>query len=70
MVLKRRHLAKAFTWRVCATLTTIIIAAIVVGDIKVGLLIGPLDFVIKIALYFFHERLWMRTRFGVNDEKH
>ncbi len=69
MVLKRRHIAKSITWRILATCVTMIIAIIVTGDIKVSLLIGPLDFAIKIVMYFFHERLWMKTKFGVNDEK-
>ncbi len=53
-VLPRRHLAKAITWRVIASLTTFIIGWQVTGDLNFGMVIGAVDVVIKIALYYFH----------------
>ena len=37
---KKRHLAKTITWRITATLTTMIIAWIVSGDPMTGLTVG------------------------------
>lgn len=65
MIQKRRHLAKAFTWRICVTCVIILAAILVTGDIKIGLLLGPIDFFVKIMLYFFHERLWLKIKFGI-----
>lgn len=65
-VLKRRHLAKAITWRICATTITILITIIVTGNVKIGLIVGPIDVVIKLVLYYIHERCWLRTKFGIN----
>ena len=70
-VLPRRHIAKAFTWRIIASITTFIIGWAVTGDMNFGMAIGATDVVIKIALYYFHERFWYRFKFGViKDGKH
>ena len=66
----KRHLAKAFTWRVVASLTTFIIGWIVTGDLNFGMAIGAADVVIKIILYYLHERVWYHSQFGiVHDEE-
>ncbi len=60
----QRHIAKAITWRVVASLTTFFLGWIVTGNIDFGLIIGASDAIIKIILYYFHERLWHRSKFG------
>ena len=69
-VLPRRHLAKAITWRIVASLTTFVIGWVVTGDLNFGMAIGAADVLIKIALYYFHERLWYHSRFGIVDDGH
>jgi uncharacterized membrane protein len=64
----KRHLAKAFTWRIIASLTTFAIGWAVTGDMHFGAAIGGFDVVIKIALYYFHERIWYHSRYGVVNE--
>ncbi len=61
----QRHLAKALTWRVIASLTTFVIGWIVTGNLDFGMAIGFADVVIKIGLYYFHERAWYHFQFGV-----
>lgn len=34
-----------------------------------GIAIGAVDIIIKIALYYFYERIWYHFRFGVVTEK-
>ena len=63
---KKRHLAKTFTWRVTATLTTMVIAWIVSGDPLTGLAVGGMEFFIKIPIYYLHERTWYKSNFGLN----
>jgi uncharacterized membrane protein len=65
-VSKSRHLAKAVTWRIIASITTAIIAygfglpPKAVGGVFIA------DLVIKFVLYYAHERLWYNhIRFGV-----
>jgi uncharacterized membrane protein len=69
-VLPRRHLAKAITWRVVASITTFTIGWVVTGDLNFGMAIGAADVIIKIALYYFHERLWYHSKFGIIDDGH
>ncbi len=55
-----RTLVKTFSWRVFATLTTVLIAwAVTEGGILGALRIGALDFGVKFVAYFAHERLWL-----------
>lgn len=64
MVQKRRHLAKAITWRLSATAITALVTLIVTGHIALALTIGSVDFVIKFGWYYLHERLWYRCKWG------
>ncbi len=68
MVLKRRHVLKAITWRICATTITVVISILVTKDIKIGLIVGPIDLVIKLILYYWHERVWLCNKFGITLE--
>lgn len=54
-----RSVVKGVSWRFFGTLDTIIIATFVTGDYSKALKIGATELITKIALYYFHERLWM-----------
>ena len=58
---ERRHIIKTFTWRIIATLTTTIIAWIVTGDPMIGLKVGSIEFIIKMFLYYLHEKAWYKV---------
>ncbi len=68
MVERKRHLAKAVTYRVFGSGATAFIAFVATGDAAIGASIGALDSVVKIGLYYVHERLWYRVRWGVRRE--
>ena len=53
-----RSIIKAFSWRVIATLTTGLIAYFITGEIDTAVMIGGIEFVLKIAIYYAHERTW------------
>lgn len=57
-----RSLLKGITWRVLATLTTVVIAWMVIGDVTVALEIGAIEVVAKIFIYYLHERAWQGLR--------
>lgn len=59
-----RSLIKGITWRMLGTLDTIVISYILTGKIKVALSIGGVELFSKIALYYFHERVWEKINFG------
>lgn len=54
-----RSVVKGVSWRFFGTLDTIIIATFVTGDYSKALQIGATELITKIALYYFHERIWM-----------
>lgn len=53
-----RSILKALSWRLVATSTIIIIAYFTTGDVETALEIGAIEFFIKFALYYLHERAW------------
>ena len=55
---RMRSLLKAFSWRILATLTTATIAFFVVGEIVTAAMIGGIEFFLKFAIYYAHERAW------------
>jgi len=43
---------------------TIVVSFFVTGKLELALSIGLVEIVTKMGLYFLHERLWERIRFG------
>jgi uncharacterized membrane protein len=69
-VSKKRHFVKSITWRIIATLTTILLAWIFTKDTSIALKFGAVEVIIKMGLYYFHERIWYKySHFGVKDDK-
>jgi adenylylsulfate kinase len=62
-----RSFAKAASWRVLATLTTILLVYFATGKLTLALSVGSLEVVAKLALYYIHERLWQHFVFGLKD---
>lgn len=60
MISRKRHVAKALTWRVVATTATVFIAWWVTGDWRTGLEVGGIEFFLKMFLYYLHERFWYK----------
>jgi len=66
VVTKRRHLAKAVTWRIIASITTALIAWFFGLPPKAVGMVFVADLIIKFVLYYGHERLWYRyIRYGI-----
>lgn len=61
---RTRSVLKALSWRVVATSTIIVIAYFTTGDIEAALEIGAIEFFIKFALYYLHERAWQMAPRG------
>ena len=69
MVSYKRHLAKTISWRVIGTLDTIILSSIITGSWELGLAIGGIEVITKMALYFLHERFWYKfVKFGLSKK--
>ena len=59
-----RSIAKAVSWRVIGTLDTLIVSYLLTGKVAVAASIASIDFVTKMFLYFFHERIWNKINWG------
>ncbi len=59
-----RTITKALSWRFVATLITFTVAWLVTGKLTFAVEIGIVDTLIKLGVYYFHERLWIRVKFG------
>ncbi len=59
-----RSIAKAVSYRLLGSAATVMIFYFMSGDAKMSLGAGGLDTVVKIGMYFLHERLWERISFG------
>ena len=68
-VSRKRHLAKAVTWRIIASIVTALIAWTFGLPPKAVGFVFVADLVIKFVLYYGHERLWYNyIKFGVNKD--
>ena len=66
MVARKRHLAKAISWRAVGTIDTMLLGWFISGDPMIGIKIGAVELVTKIFLYYAHERAWYKfSKFGV-----
>ncbi len=53
-----RSIVKAVTWRFLATMTTAIIVLCLTGHLGTALLVGSIEVVVKMFVYYIHERVW------------
>ncbi len=59
-----RTMVKAISWRVIATLTTMIIVFLFTRRIILTLGVGLAEVTAKITFYYLHERIWSRISWG------
>ncbi|MCF6268278.1 MAG: DUF2061 domain-containing protein [Melioribacteraceae bacterium] len=60
----KRSLVKTFSWRITGTLDTIVVSYFITGDINTAAAIGVVEVFTKLLLYFLHERIWNRIKYG------
>ncbi|WP_262269333.1 sulfate adenylyltransferase subunit CysN [Microvirga yunnanensis] len=63
---KRRSALKAMSWRVIGSVATVGAAVVLTQDIRLATAIGATEVVTKLVLYYGHERLWARIRYGLS----
>ncbi len=63
---KLRTMIKTITFRIVATLTTILLVYVFYGDLKIAGMIGIIEVVTKLFIYYIHERVWDKIHYGKN----
>jgi len=66
---RKRHIAKTITWRFIGTMDTMLLAWFISGNPLTGLKIGFAEVMTKMILYYFHERVWYKMDFGLDQRK-
>lgn len=61
----KRSLVKTITWRVSATLITMILVLMFVNDLTIALSVGLIETFVKMFAYYVHERIWNRFSWGL-----
>jgi uncharacterized membrane protein len=59
-----RSLAKAISWRFFGNLISFIIIYGLTHDGKLALAASAIELVVKIVLYYYHERAWNKVKWG------
>ncbi len=59
-----RSIVKALSWRVVGTVDTLLVSYFLTGKIALAASIASVDFLTKLVLYFFHERIWNKIKWG------
>ncbi|BBG65186.1 adenylylsulfate kinase [Hydrogenimonas sp.] len=59
-----RSIVKGISWRFVATGTTITIVYLFFGRLDLAVAAGVIETGLKVALYWGHEKIWQRIRFG------
>ena len=70
---QKRHIAKTITWRIIASFTTFVIAYLFFRDdhaaVEKATGVALTEAIIKMGLYYFHERAWYKSNFGLNSRR-
>ncbi|MBU2542660.1 DUF2061 domain-containing protein [Patescibacteria group bacterium] len=60
----KRSLAKATTWRIIASVTTMSLVYLFTGELELTATVGVFDITLKMLFYYLHERAWNKTLWG------
>ena len=61
---RSRSLVKALTWRLLASLTTVVIVLLLSGELELALTVGGVEAIAKLIVFYGHERAWSFVRWG------
>jgi len=73
-VSRKRHIVKTITWRIIASGTTFLLAWLFFHDdakaVEKATGIAIAESAIKMVFYYFHERAWYNSNFGIKNRHH
>jgi uncharacterized membrane protein len=61
---RKRAIIKAVTYRLWQSLNTFLIALFFTGKFETAAQIVSVEVIVKIVIYFWHERIWNRVKWG------
>jgi len=60
----QRTIVKTISWRVLATIVTFIVSYLISNNISVASGIAGVQIIIHTFLYYIHERIWIKIKWG------
>ena len=60
----RRSLVKTISWRITGSGATFLISYAILGNVTISGTIAAIQLIFNTVLYFIHERIWNRIRWG------
>jgi len=64
----KRSLAKTLSWRITGSASTFTIAYLVTGSAGISTGIAVIQMIVNTFLYWFHERVWNKIKWGKKPE--
>lgn len=65
----RRSIVKAISYRFTGTFITVLVVFVFTGKLSLSIGIASVETTIKIAIYYFHERLWNKMHWGKGEHE-
>jgi len=62
-----RSILKGVSWRIGGTSVTIVVAWLLTGSINIAAKIGVIETVLKIGVFYVHERIWNCVSIGKKE---
>ena len=66
---RSRDILKAISWRILGSTNDFVLGWLILRDANVALSISISTTIAKLFLYYGHERLWHKIRYGIAYEK-
>lgn len=60
----KRTFFKTVSWRVLASFTTAGVTFVLTGRLDFAISVGVADSLVKFFIFYLHERIWSRSRYG------
>ena len=64
-----RYIVKSLTYRTISVLITFFAGWLLTGDPIIGLTLGLIEVTLKLAVYYAHEEVWHKIKFGKRKRK-
>ena len=63
---RKRSVVKSIVWRIICIVVSIVVTFFLSGKWDIAVAVGTVYNVITMILYYFHERIWNRIKWGTN----
>lgn len=60
----KRSIVKAISYRFTGTFITVLVVFVFTGKLSLSISIASVETIIKIAIYYLHERIWNKMHWG------